>query len=759
MDKDAIKYFIEDFVNSRDQEVKEKEIYKSLKMKFGLEKAETEDLLYELCCDGALTRFPHKNYFTDEDGSYNKEFTYGHLDPSTLSKGLVKALQGDQLLIDNGETSFWAQYPLSSGIFVEGDEISYSVLPTNEETGKPLVYLNYIKVINPVAIRVVCKVSKRRDATTVFVPMNSKKYRYVYIIPENEIELQDTHLVVVELHERILPKLNSRYRYAKGSLVEKLDGASPVEQHVKMAIIDAGIPYEWSEKVLQEAGNVSKKISKKDLLNRVDLRELPLVTIDGDDSKDFDDAVYCEPLPEYKDGWKLYVAIADVSYYVRQGLAMDQEAYKRGNSVYFPNHVVPMLPERLSNGICSLNPNEDRLCLTCEMIISREGRLVSYKFYPAVMHSHARLTYNIVHAMLWGDTKFAVDYGDIYPVVHDLYEMYQAMDHYRKERGVVEFESEETKFFFDENGKVEDLGTEYRFESHKIIEECMIAANVAAASYIIEHKYKTLFRVHPKPSEEKVRNFRNTLSWYGLTLGGEEIPSAADYAQFLESISERPDSSVLQVMMLRSLAKAVYSPDNCGHFALVLKNYAHFTSPIRRYPDLMLHREIKYFLELDRKGETSDANTTSNGGYHYPLPLLVPAGEHCSETERKADEVTFAVDNWLKCEFMKDKINQSFDGIVTNVASFGIFVRLDEWAIDGLVYVANLGEDYFEVAPNGNAIIGVNSGISYRLGDKVKVTVTSVDENESRINFILAPESRNQTYKKKKKQQQQDRNS
>ena len=578
---------------------------------------------------------------------------------------------------------------------------------------------------------IICRVSRDRNGDLYCVPENSTKYPGLIIDVVNlEPTMADAELVAV----RIIEQANASDCLFIGECKEILGSANNVSTQVKAAIIKHALPSEWSEEVKYEASAISDTVSEEAKKGRIDLTRLPLITIDGEDSRDFDDAVYCEPLNREEKGWKLYVAIADVSYYVRVGTAIDKEAYNRGNSVYFPDTVIPMLPEVLSNGLCSLNPNVDRLCMVCEMVIDRKGELEKYRFYPAVMHSNARMTYTKIHEIIEGNQNLIDEYNDLYPHIINLYELYIALDKARKRRNAIEFESEEVKFVFDENRFIEDIHPLVRNESHKLIEECMIAANVAAARFIEEHKQKTVFRIHPAPIEEKVEIFRNFIARYGLTLKGGENPTTKDYADFLEQIKNRADCTTMNLVMLRSLAKAVYSPDNCGHFGLSLKQYAHFTSPIRRYPDLMLHREIKYLLEQDRLTELSNI-----GELHYEYNELSSKGEHCSETERRADEATYEVAAWLKCQFMEDKIGQSFKVIIVNVVNFGLFVMIEKWQIDGLVYVGNLGSEFFEYDAQHQTLIGTSSNRVYKIGDHIDVIVHDIDLANKRINFIMDP--------------------
>ncbi|MDX1496086.1 MAG: ribonuclease R, partial [Salinisphaeraceae bacterium] len=455
---------------------------------------------------------------------------------------------------------------------------------------------------------------------------------------------------------------------------------------------------------------------------RVDLRELPLVTIDGADARDFDDAVFAQP--EGK-GWRLWVAIADVSAYVRPGSALDIEGQLRGNSVYFPEQVIPMLPEALSNGLCSLNPDVDRLCMVCEMHVSPDGKVDNSEFYPAVMRSHARLTYDLVAEALL-NPRVADREGIAHLLDHlkDLRAVYHAFAKARRRRGAIDFESTETRIEFGKDRKIERIVPVQRNDAHKMIEECMIAANVQAGRFLARHKMPTLFRVHERPSEEKLEELRSFVAERGLTLGGGNEPQAEHYAQLLSQAADRPDARLIQTVMLRSLMQAVYTPANEGHFGLALECYAHFTSPIRRYPDLLVHRAIKHVLE---GGEPEN--------FEYSPVNMQQMGAHCSMTERRADDATRDAVNWLKCEYMMDRIGDEFTGLITTVTPFGLFVELDDIYVEGLVHVSSLRNDYYQHDPKRHCLRGERSGVEYHVADPIQVRLLRVDLDERKIDF------------------------
>ena len=552
------------------------------------------------------------------------------------------------------------------------------------------------------------------------------------LIPDNaRLGARMGQVVVVELHPRTAP-----FFQPIGKITEVLGDNMAKGMEVEIAIRKHDIPHSFPSAVEKQLKKWAEDVPEEAKRGRVDLRDLPLVTIDGEDARDFDDAVFCQKQGK---GWKLWVAIADVSYYVRPKSALDTEAYNRGNSVYFPNRVVPMLPEKLSNGLCSLNPQVDRLCMVCEITLSAKGKMTDYQFYEAVMNSHARLTYNKVAKILEKDTALCERYASLVPHLQDLHDMYQALVKARRQRGAIEFETIESKFIFNALGRIERIEPVVRNDAHKIIEECMILANIASANFMAKHQEPALYRIHAVPGEEKLTAFRSFLAECGLSLSGGNKPTPTDYAQLLEQIKQRPDHELIQTMLLRSMSQAVYSADNIGHFGLALEEYAHFTSPIRRYPDLTLHRGIKYLLA---KQKGSKRKTTDTGGYHYQLDEIDVFGAHCSSTERRADDATREVADWLKCEYMQDHVGEEFDGVISSVTGFGFFVRLNDLFIDGLVHISGLANDYYLFDMPKQRLIGENSGIIFRLGDAVKVRVEAVSLEQKQIDFSLISSER-----------------
>ncbi|MGB5605028.1 MAG: ribonuclease R [Gammaproteobacteria bacterium] len=527
-----------------------------------------------------------------------------------------------------------------------------------------------------------------------------------------------------------------------GRVVEVLGDHMAPGMEIDIAIRSNSVPEAWPPEVEDAIGGFSTDVPEQAKQGRVDLRDLPLVTIDGADARDFDDAVYCDPTPG---GWRLLVAIADVSHYVSPGKALDQEAYKRGNSVYFPERVIPMLPEVLSNGLCSLNPEVDRLCMACEIIINTDGKLVRSKFIDGVMRSHARLTYSEVAAILVDRDETARQRrAPLVPHLEELYRLYKALRKARSKRGAIDFETTETRIVFGENRKIEQIVPLERNEAHKIIEECMIAANVAAARLLERHKMPTLYRVHARPAGEKVADLQEFLNELGLGLRGGSSPTAKDYSVVLEMARDRPDEHLINTVLLRSMPRAQYSPDNIGHFGLAHDHYTHFTSPIRRYPDLLVHRALRH---VTSGGKPQDFAST--------LTDIAEYGDHCSMTERRADDATRDAIDWLKCEYMLDKVGEVYRGIISSVTSFGIFVELQQIYVEGLVHVTALGNDYYHFDPTKHWLIGERSNRIFRLGDQLDVKVVQVNLDERKIDFELSRKDSVLTKRKQKGRRKQ----
>ncbi|SEJ00475.1 ribonuclease R [Azotobacter beijerinckii] len=585
-----------------------------------------------------------------------------------------------------------------------------------------------------------------------------------FVIPDNP-KIQQEVLVTpgrtgnaavgqfVEIHITHWPTLRFQ---PQGDIVEVIGNYMAPGMEIDVALRSYDIPHVWPEAVRKEASKLKPEVEEKDKLKRIDLRHLPFVTIDGEDARDFDDAVYCEKglLAPFAGGYRLYVAIADVSHYVRIGSALDEEASQRGNSVYFPERVVPMLPEELSNGLCSLNPQVDRLAMVCEMTLSRSGKMTDYQFYEAVIHSHARLTYNKVSTMLEQPKtpegkRLSSIYAGVLPHLKQLHSLYKVLVKARQVRGAIDFETQETRIVFGSGRKIEEILPTERNDAHKLIEECMLCANVATAAFLQKHELPGLYRVHDGPPAERLEKLKAFLGEIGLSLHrSKDGPTPKDYQMLLESIQGRPDFHLIQTVMLRSLSQAVYSADNHGHFGLNYEAYTHFTSPIRRYPDLLIHRAIRSVIRSKRETphvrRAGAASMPKARIYPYDEATLEQLGEACSMTERRADEATRDVVNWLKCEFMQDRVGESFGGVITAVTGFGIFVELKDIYVEGLVHVTALPGDYYHFDPVHHRLSGERSGRGFRLGDSVAVRVMRVDLDERRIDFELVEGERGQ---------------
>ncbi|PHM23878.1 ribonuclease R [Xenorhabdus ehlersii] len=596
------------------------------------------------------------------------------------------------------------------------------------------IEVRIVRVLEPKSSQIVGRYFM--DAGMGFVVPDDSRLCFDILIPkEATCGARMGNVVVVELTNR-----PTRRTKAIGKIVEVLGETMGTNMAVEMALRTHEIPHSWPPMVEKQIAGLDEHVPESATQDRVDLRALPLVTIDGEDARDFDDAVYCER--KRGGGWRLWVAIADVSYYVRPQTALDIEARSRGNSVYFPSQVVPMLPEVLSNGLCSLNPEVDRLCMVCEMTVSAQGKLSSYKFYEAVMNSHARLTYTKVWKILQGDQELREHYKPLVQHIEHLHELYQALEHAREQRGAISFESEEAKFIFNAERRIERIEPVVRNDAHKLIEECMILANIAAARFVEKHHEPALYRIHDRPKEESILNLRSVFNELGLSLLGGLTPEPKDYAQLMKQVADRPDRELLQTMLLRSMKQAIYEPENRGHFGLALRSYSHFTSPIRRYPDLALHRAIKYLLAQEQEKGAVEHRGTPTGGWHNDMEQMLQLGDHCSMSERRADEATRDVADWLKCDFMQDQVGNVFTGLITSVTGFGFFVRLNDLFIDGLVHVSTLDNDYYQYDNVGQRLIGESSGTTYRLGDEVEIRVEAVHMDERNIDFTLLSTTR-----------------
>lgn len=637
---------------------------------------------------------------------------------------------------DGGKDLFISSHEMQR--VIHGDVVEAILLDRTDRKGRKEVKI--LDVIVPRKASVVGRYYVDHHIACV-VPDDARIQQDILIKPDKTLGARHGQVVVVDIIQRPTKRSN-----AVGHVTEILGNHMAPGMEIDIALREHDLPYQFSNEVMDEVNQIADEVEASAILPRVDLRDLPLVTIDGEDARDFDDAVYCQKKPS--GGWRLWVAIADVSYYVRSGTALDEEAISRGNSVYFPSQVIPMLPEKLSNGLCSLNPDVDRLCMVCEMTVSASGKLTSSKFYPGVMRSKARFTYTKVAAILGSteegkekapDEQLRAQYQALVPDLENLNEMYLSLTQARQKRGAIAFETNESVFLFNQDRKIESIVPLIRNDAHKIIEECMILANVATAKFIEKHNKPGLFRVHDKPSEEKYNTFMSYLGELGIDLAitGERKaqPEPIDYCHILEKIAQRPDQELIQTMLLRSMRQAVYQSENIGHFGLALPSYSHFTSPIRRYPDLVVHRVIKAILEEQAK------NAANAGFFQYSPEAVIELGEHCSMTERRADDATRDVADWLKCEYMQDHVGDSFTGVISTVTNFGLFVRLSDLHIEGLVHITALGRDYYHYDDVRMCLSGENTGVKYHIGDTIEVQVSAVNLDEKKIDLAIVGEN------------------
>ena len=597
------------------------------------------------------------------------------------------------------------------------------------------------------------------------VAPEDKRYGQDVLIPKGATSVAKAgQVVVVELVEP--PAL---FGQPVGRIKEVLGEVDDPGMEIEIAVRKYSVPYEFSDGCIALARTLPVKVRLEDRAHRVDLTDVPLVTIDGEDARDFDDAVYCEPATQGKGktavkGWRLLVAIADVSHYVQTGSAIDVDAYDRATSVYFPRRVIPMLPEKLSNGLCSLNPEVERLCMVCDMFVTEDGQVEAYQFYPAVMWSHARFTYTDVAAIL-GNTRGpeAMKYKDRVDDLLNLHGVFQSLTKSRQERGAVDFETTETQIICDENGRIEKIVPRTRNVAHRVIEEAMLAANVCSADFIAQSKHAGLFRVHEGPTPEKKEMLRAYLKATGVGMTISDDPSPGEFQAIANATKDRPDAQQIHSMLLRSMQQAIYTPANSGHFGLAYGAYTHFTSPIRRYPDLLVHRVIKAILAKTRyqlptlpipgeahaklarrlekgnaaKAVQADAKPKKANAENMAWQA---AGLHCSANERRADEASRDVEAWLKCKYMREHLGEEYGGVVTAATSFGLFVTLDTMYVEGLVHITELGGEYFRFDEARQELHGERTGTRYAIGTRVRVQVSRVDLDGRKIDFRLVQE-------------------
>ena len=585
------------------------------------------------------------------------------------------------------------------------------------------------------------------------VAPEDKRYGQDILIPKSATaNAQAGQVVAIELTEP-----PSMFSQPVGRVAEVLGEIDDPGMEIEIAVRKYEVPHRFSSETVAQAAALALRLRPADRKNRIDLTDVALVTIDGEDARDFDDAVYCEPLASgrgKKSGWRLIVAIADVSHYVKPGEPLDEDAYERATSVYFPRRVIPMLPEKLSNGLCSLNADEERLAMVCDMAIGAKGEIDAYQFYPALMRSQARLTYTDVAAML-ANTRGpeAARRADLLPHLVHLHEVYRALLKQRSQRGAIDFETTETQIVCDDSGRIERIVPRARNEAHRLIEEAMLAANVCSADFIAQAKHPALYRVHEGPTPEKKITLQNYLRALGLGLAVSDDPKPREFQAIADATKDRPDALQIHTMLLRSMQQAIYTATNSGHFGLAYDAYTHFTSPIRRYPDLLVHRVIKALLHGKRyhidSGAVEDMPKVRKGGkapkvHAQEAELWEAAGAHCSANERRADEASRDVEAWLKCRFMRDRLGEEFAGTVTAATSFGLFVQLDALFVDGLLHITELGGEYYRFDEARQELRGERTGVRYGAGARLRVQVSRVDLDGRKIDFRLVHEGQDE---------------
>lgn len=668
----------------------------------------------------------------ERDGQifFNRRKCYELISESEVLEGIVSAHPdgfGFVLAEDGGGDLFMGMRDMR--ILFHGDRVQVRIAGTDRKGRREG---SLVKILEHNTNTVVGQLEDR-DGVLMVVPDHKRINHDIVVSEQHTYGAKVGQMVMIELMQ-----FPTRFQRAKGRVIQNLGGHMEPGQEIDVAIRSYKIPHEWPMMLEAEIAELEPSVPEASKVGREDFRNHLLLTIDGADAKDFDDAVCCE---KSGSGWRLWVAIADVSSYVERGTALDAEAKRRGTSVYFPGRVVPMLPEILSNGLCSLNPEVDRLSMVCEMNISASGEVENYRFSEGLMRSHARLTYNQVAAMVIdGDAALCQQYADLLPHLHELYQLYQVLAKKRAQRGAIDFETVETEIVFGEHRKIEKLTPIIRNDAHRVIEECMLAANVSAANFLLENKIAALYRNHKGPTDEKLKALKEFISPLGLILSGGDEPQAKDFSKLLNEIKERPDFEVLQTVMLRSLSQAVYEAENVGHFGLSFEAYAHFTSPIRRYPDLLVHRAIKHIV----RGQKAST-------YNYTQEQMSELGQHCSITERRADDATRDATDWLKCEYMLDKVGEELEGRISTVTGFGLFVVLDDIHVEGLVHITALKDDYYQYDKMSHRMKGERTGQIYQLGDKIKIKVAAVNLDERKIDFVLQGLSHPQPAGKNKK--------
>ena len=664
--------------------------------------------------------------------------TYFPLDPKKIATGILQGHKDGYgfLLREEGEDVYISNNQMRKAF--HGDKAMVRITGTDR---RGRLEGQIAKVLEHNTTQIVGRYFEQSGGFGVVRP-DSKRVSHEIVIAEKDRNgAKHDQFVNVDIIQQPRPG-----EMITGRVTEVLGNNLAPGMEIEVAIRSHDIPNTWTKELLEELKSIPEEVVEKDKKKRIDLRDLPFVTIDGEDARDFDDAVYVEK-NKRTNGWRLFVAIADVSHYVQVDSELDKEATKRATSVYFPENVVPMLPEAISNGLCSLHPEVDRLVMVCDATISEKGKMSGYKFYEAVIHSHARLTYNLVWEMLQKPMtdegkQWRKQYRPVVPHLETMYGLYKLLRKGRTKRGAIDFETVETKIEFDSQRKISQIVPTSRNDAHMIIEECMLMANVCAADFLSRYKVPALFRVHNGPSDQKLDNLREFLGEMGLSMASGD-PSPSHYQELLKQIAGRPDAQLIQTVMLRSLSQAVYQPENEGHFGLAFDAYAHFTSPIRRYPDLLVHRAIRSVIRSTR--ECKHVRRVEGAGrlakkviFPYDTPAMAALGEHCSMAERRADDATRDVVDFLKCEYMEQHVGDVFEGTITAVTGFGLFVSLNDVFVEGLVHISNLNNDFYQFDQVKHRLVGERTRKTFRLGDKLWIQVMGVSLDDRKIDFGLA---------------------
>jgi ribonuclease R len=660
----------------------------------------------------------------------NRRNEYGLVDRLGLVTGVVSAHRDGFGFVRPDEEGADDVYlsPRAMRELIHGDRVAVRVRG-RDRRGRPEGAL--VEVLERNTQSIVGKY--RREQRVGFVVPEDPRIPHRIVVPADAAgRARPGQVVLVELTAQ-----PTRENQPIGRIVKVLGKPDAPGIEIEIAIHAHGLPTDWPSGVEKQVRRLGKEVPAAAKRGREDLRQLPLVTIDGADARDFDDAVFCEPAGK---GWRLYVAIADVAHYVERGSPLDEEARSRGTSVYFTRRVLPMLPEVLSNGLCSLNPRVDRLCMVCEMRVGRDGRVSRARFFEAVMRSQARLTYDEVAGMLrGGDTTLRRKHARLLPHLEDLNDVFHALLAARRRRGAIDFDIPEAYVELGEDRRIESISTYERNDAHRMIEECMIAANVSAARFLLRHEIPTLYRVHDKPAADRLEELKGFLATFGVPLPQARALRPQHFAEVLERVKGKPHGTLVETVLLRSMARAAYQADALGHFGLALAHYVHFTSPIRRYPDLLVHRAIKHVLS----GEGVER-------FPYSTKEMDALGKHCSATERRADDATRDAIAWLKCEFMRDKIGEAFEGVITGVTNFGVFVQLEDIFVEGLVHVTSLENDYYELDAKKHRLVGTRTNKIYQLAAPLRVRVLAVDMEQRRIDFApVEPKRRSRGRRRK----------